>query len=147
MSEEAPTPEKVDSNVAAAAVAISEAITNKPPEHSRRKTDGVAYTINDFERAVAVMKEEADKAAQEATQGNLFPDAETIEAIGELEDKRLTHWFIKAVGGAILFLMGMLIVAVIYSTVTGSDVIIPEFLTSSLGSIKEIVLAILETKG
>lgn len=124
-------------NAVPAVVAISEAIGNKPTEYTRRKLDTTAFTVSDFEKAVEIMK---GLQAKEETA------VETIEAVGELEDKRLGHWLVKVVVSATIGFITIVVSTVGYATVTGADVSIPDYLVNAFSAVKDIAIAILDTK-
>jgi len=123
-------------NAVPAAVTISEAIGNKPAEHTRRKLDNTNFTVQDFEKAVEIMKGLHSK--EEAT--------EVIEAVGELEDKRMGHWLVKTFVLALIGFILLIIGTVGYATVTGTDISVPDYIATALSAIKDIALAIMETK-
>ena len=129
--------EDPNGNVAAAAAAITEALDNKSPEHVRRKSDGVNYSMSDFEKAVEVLKELHTKE---------HLDAETIEAVGELEDKRLGHWLVKAAVFSIAAVAVLFVMAVGWSIITGNPILLPDYVTGALKAIEDVVFAIFETK-
>ena len=120
---------------------LQQAISNKPAEFGRRKSDIASYSIDDFDKAVQVLKKIDEKSSTD------IPSAETIEAVAELEDQRLKTWVVKLLGFSLVFVIFVIFSAVVYSTITGNDIAVPNFVSGTFTTIKDIVTAIIETKG
>ena len=118
----------------------------------RRKTDHLEFSVSDLEQAVHGLierrknkKVETPVETAEVEEDNL-PDAEIIEAVGELEDKRLGHWLIRITVYTALACMAIVFATVGYATVTHTDISVPSYVEDTFITIKDVLFAILDIK-